>query len=165
MDAMKGKSSFLMMTLSVVSIVLFVTLFDTVLAGFETVRTHTNIATFTALSTVVEIAPVVLLLAGVFAASFAYYKGYKGANAQDSSGVMRMVLGVILIILFITLFATIITAFYALYGADNASEYTAFQTVVQIAPTVLFLGGIFAGGMTTVSGARSYGGRRRSALR
>jgi hypothetical protein len=162
---LRQKSAFLVMVLSVVGLVLYVTLFSEILSAMETIRTYTNIATFTALLTVVEIAPVVLLLAGVFGASFGYYKGFKGAGGQDPSGILRMVLGVILIILFVTLFYTIVGAFYTLYGADNASEYTAFQTVVQIAPTVLFLGGIFAGGATAVSGARSFRRRRHSRLR
>lgn len=162
---MRQKSSFLMMTLSVVGLVLYVTLFSNILSALETIRIYTNISTFTALETVVEIAPVVLLLAGVFTASFAYYKGFKGAGSQDATGILRMVLGVILIILFVTLFYTIVTAFYTLYGADNAAEYTAFQTVVQIAPTVLFLSGIFAGGATATSGARAFRKRRHSRLK
>jgi len=161
---MQNKGAFLTMVLSVVGLVLYVTLFSTILSALEAVRVYANISTFIALKTVVEIAPVVLLLGGVFGASFGFYKGYAGAGAQDASGLMRMVLGVILIILFVTLFSTILTSFYTLYGADNASEYTAFQTVVTIAPTVLFLGGIFAGGATAVSGARSWRRRRSRRL-
>lgn len=168
---MKGKSSFLTMTLAVVGVVLYVTLFSSIMSAMDDIREHANIATFTALLTVIKIAPVVLLLSGVFAASFAYYKGYKGAGAQDASGIMRMVLGIIMIILFVTLFSTIMTAFYTLYlgGATanatfSPAEYTAFQTVVQIAPVILFLGGIFAGGVTTASGARAWRSRRRARL-
>ena len=117
---------------------------------------------FTALETVIDIAPVVLLLAGIFGASFAYYKGYQGAQAQDASGIMRMVLGVILIILFVTLFGTIMTAMQALAVAVNDSGYTALTTVVAIAPVVLFLGGIFAGTATGVSGAKAFRRRRRA---
>jgi len=152
------------MVLAVVGMVLYVTLFSSILTALEAIRSYANLATFTALETVVEIAPVVLLLAGVFAAGFAYYKGYQGSAAQDASGIMRMVLGIIMIILFVTLFSTILAAFYTLYGSTNASEYTAFQTVTQIAPVVLFLSGIFAGGATTVSGGRALRRRRASRL-
>lgn len=171
MNAVKGKSAFLVMTLSVVALVLYVTLFRNIMTAFDTVRTYANISTFTALSTVVTIAPVVLLLAGIFAAGFGYYKGYKGAGAQDAAGIMRMVFGVILIILFLTLFSTILTQMYYLYiGGETAnadfypSYYTAFTTVVGIAPTILFLAGIFAGGATSVSGYRSYRRRRQARL-
>lgn len=159
---LKGKSSFIVMTMAVVGVVLYVTMFSNVLSALETIRVYANISTFTALSTVVEIAPTVLLIGGVFAASFGYYRGYQGASAQDSAGVLRMVFGIVQIILFVSLFYTILTSFYTLYGADNASEYTAFQTVVQIAPTVIFLGGIFGGVATAVSGVRA---RRRSRSR
>ena len=66
-----------------------------------------------------------------------------------------MVFGIVQIILFVSLFLTILTGFYTLYGTANASEYTAFTTVVASAPTVLFLAGIFGGTATAVSGARS----------
>lgn len=159
MGSMKG--GFLAMVVSVLGVVLYVTMFSTVLTAFESLRTHTNIDTFTALSTVVEIAPTVLLLAGIFAAGFGYYKGYKATatGGTDTGGLMRMVLGVLVIILFVTLFSTIVTAMYTLYTADNADQYTAFQTVVQIAPTVLFLAGVFAGGATAAGG---YSARRKS---
>ena len=77
---------------------------------------------------------------------------------------MRMVLGVLVIILFVTMFATIITAMSTLYTAysDN-TDWVAFGTVLSISPTVLFLGGIFAGGSTAVGGYRAR--RRRRALR
>ena len=162
---MQNKGSFLVMTLAVVGLVLWVTLFSTIIDAVDTLAALVYLDNFTALETVIDIAPVVLLLSGIFGASFAYYKGYKGAQAQDTSGIMRMVLGVILIILFVTLFATIMTAMQALAVAINTSGYTALTTVVAIAPVVLFLGGIFAGATTGVSGLKTFRARRRSALR
>ena len=159
---MKGKSSFIVMTFAVVGIVLYVSMFASIMTALVAILEYANLATFTALETIVKIAPVVLLIGGVFAASFGYYKGYKGATAQDSSGVLRMVFGIVQIILFVSLFYTILTGFYTLYGTANASEYTAFTTVVAIGPTVLFLGGIFGGVATTVSGVRA---RRRRGSR
>lgn len=161
---LKGKSSFIVMTFAVVGIVLYVSMFSNVLSGMEALRTYAHISTFTALSTIVKIAPTVLLIGGIFAASFGYYKGYKGAGTQDASGVLRMVFGIVQIILFVALFLTIMTSMYSLHSAGNASEYTAFQTVVAIAPTVLFLGGIFGGVATAVSGVRSRRRRRRAML-
>ena len=159
---LKGKSSFILMTFSVVGIVLWLAMFDSIMKGLEPIRAYANLSTFTALETVVEIAPAVLLVGGIFAAGFGYYKGYKGAAAQDASGVLRMVYGIIQIILFVSLFLTMLASFYTLYGTANASEYTAFTTIVAIAPVVLFLGGIFGGAATTASGFRSR--RRKSRL-
>lgn len=161
----KGKSSFILMTFAVVGIVLYVAMFSSILTALVTILTYANLSTFTALSTIVQIAPVVLLIGGVFAASFGYYKGYKGAGAQDASGVLRMVFGVVQIILFVSLFYTILTGFYTLYTATNASAFTAFTTVVAIAPTVLFLGGIFGGVATAASGYKAKRSRSRSLLR
>lgn len=142
-------------------------MFDNIMVAMEVLRTYSNISTFTALETIIKIAPTVLLIGGIFAASFGYYKGYKGAQAQDASGVLRMVFGIVQIILFVSLFYTILTSFYTLYigGATaNASfvpaNYTAFKTVTAIAPTVLFLAGIFGGATTAVGGARARKGRK-----
>lgn len=169
---MKGKSSFIIMTFAVVGVVLFVSIFSSIMEQMEVVRTYANISTFTALSTIVGIAPTVLLIGGVFAAGFGYYKGYKGASAQDASGVLRMVFGIVQVILFVALFYTILTSFYTLYlggATENASfypaEYTAFRTVTAIGPTILFLTGIFGGVMSTYSGIKTRRASRRRLLR
>ena len=164
MESIKGKSSFITMIFSVVAVVLWVALFESVLAGLAAILNYANIATFTVLETVVEISATVLLISGMFAAGFGYYKGAKGAAAQDASGILRMVFGIILIILFVTLFLTILASFYTLYSHANASAFTAFTTVVAIAPAVLFLGGLFGGATTAVSGARSFKRRKSSRL-
>jgi len=131
------------------------------MTGLVTLAGTAGITNFIALGTVIGIAPTVLFLGGVFASALVYYKGYKGSAAADPGGLMRMVVGVLIVILFITLFATIVTAVNTLYGlyASNTS-WIAFGTVMSIAPTVLFLGGIFAGTATAVSGYRARKSRR-----
>lgn len=161
---LKGKSSFITMTFAVVGVVLYVSMFSNILTGMETLRTYANVSTFTALSTIVQIAPTVLLIGGIFAAGFGYYKGYKGASAQDASGVLRMVFGIVQIILFVSLFYTILTSMYTLYSTENVGNYTAFTTVVAIGPTVLFLAGIFGGVSTAVSGYRTRKSRKKAML-
>src|SRR3972149_430944 len=103
----KNKGGFLTMILSVLGIVLYVAMFDSVLTALVAILTYANLSTFIALSTVVRIAPTVLLLGGVGLAAFGYMKGNKTAAGADPGGLMRMVLGVLVIILFATLFATI----------------------------------------------------------
>jgi len=159
------KGGFLAMVLSVLGVVLYTTMFSTVMTALGAL--HFDAGTdFIAFRTVVGISPTVLFLGGIFGAAFAYWRGYKGVagGGSDPGGLMRMVLGVLVIILFVTLFATIITAMSTLYTAysDN-TDWVAFGTVLSISPTVLFLGGIFAGGSTAVGGYRAR--RRRRALR
>ena len=167
---MKSKAlsgGFLAMVLSVLGVVLYVTIFSSVLAAAETIRTYANISTFTALETVIKIAPTILLLAGIFGGGVVYYKGLKSTSSggTDAGGLLRMVLGVLVIILFLTLFTTILTSMYTLYSDSSAGNYTAFKTVTSIAPTILFLVGIFAGGATVASGykARKKSGKPTSA--
>lgn len=155
--SLKNRGGFIAMVLAVLGVVLYVTLFSSILTGLETIRSYANISTFVALETVIKISPTILLLLGIFGGAFVYWKGYKSVAAKggDPGGLLRMVLGVLVIILFISLFYTILTSFYSLHGFENASEYTAFQTVVTILPTILFLMGIFAGSATAAGGYRA----------
>lgn len=158
------KAGFMPMILSILGVVLYTTMFSTVMTALVALANTSGISNFTALSTVIGISPTVLFLGGIFGGALVYYKGYKSAQGSDPGGLMRMVLGVLIMILFVTLFATIVTAISSLYTsyASNTS-WIAFGTVMAISPTVLFLGGIFAGGATAVSGYRAR--KRRRSLR
>ena len=163
---LKSKGGFLAMILSVLGVVLYTTMFGTVMTAFDNLVTVIGIGgPFIALETVVYIAPTVLLLGGIFGAAWGYWKGYQAvAGGADASGMLRMVLGILVIILFVTLFSTIVTAFDDLWTLYDGSDYIAFDTVLTIVPTILFLAGIFAGIGTSVAGYRSRRKRGRMAL-
>lgn len=156
-DMLRGRGGFITMVVSILGLVLYVTMFDNILAALEAIRTYAYISTFLALETTVKIAPTILLLTGVIGAGIAYGIGYKSLSnsGKDANGLIRMVFGILVIILFVTLFLTVLSSFYTLYSAGNASQYIAFQTVVTILPTILFLSGLFAGGTTAVGGYKA----------
>lgn len=165
---LKGKGGFITMTFAFVGVVLYVAMFLNIMTQIELIRAYSNISSFTALSTIVTIAPTVLLVGGIFLAGFAAYKGYKAAAAQDANGILRMVFGIVSLILYAALFYAMLPHMYYLYDGGTTtnatftpSNYTAFQTVVGIAPTVLFVGGVFGTVGTGVSGYRSRRRRRR----
>ncbi len=64
----KDQAGFLRMIIGILSLVLFVTLFATVVTNIETVRTSTNVTNYLALPTVIGITPALLFLAGIFGA-------------------------------------------------------------------------------------------------
>lgn len=164
MKHMKG--GFLMMIMAVLGVVLYTTMFSSVMTAFVALAAVTGIDNMIALSTVIGIAPTILFLGGIFAAGFVYYKGYKAsAGSPSANGLMLMVLGVLEIILFVTLFATIVEAIYTLWATYNTTTtWIAFPIVLRIAPTILFLAGIFAGGATAYGGYRKRRSRRKSAV-
>lgn len=153
-------AAFLQMVFSILGIVLFVTMFNTILTGFGTLWTASGISNYTGFTTVLQIGPTVLFLGGVFGGAWAYYKGYQKAISSGINGLLLVVLGAIEIILFLALFSTILTSTATIYASANAT-WIALQTVIGIAPTVLLLGGLYAGGATAVGGYRS---RRSSAV-
>lgn len=160
----KDKGGFIAMIMAILGVVLYVTMFDSVMTAFTALAAVTGISNFIAFSTVIGIAPTVLFLGGIFGAGYTYYKGQKAVSGGGgSAALMQMVLGVLVIILFVTLFETIATAVYTLWATYNTTTtWIAFPIVLRIVPTILFLAGIFAGGSTAYSGYRAR--KRRKAL-
>jgi hypothetical protein len=159
---LKGNGGFLAMILAVLGVVLYVTMFSNILTAFDSLGATAHISSFIAFSTVISIAPTVLFLAGIFGASTAYVIGYNKATAGGTNGLLLMVMGALEIILFVTLFSTIMTSMDTLRLTTSVvnGDYIAFGTVVQIAPTVLFLAGIFAGAATAVGGYKKMKGKK-----
>jgi hypothetical protein len=157
-------SGFMVMIYAILGLVLMAALFTPIMSSLASLLGTTGVATFTALVTVIGIIPTILLLGLSVASGIFYYKGYKQAVGQDPGGLLRMVLGILQIILFITMFATIVTSFYSLYTTYNSNTtYIAFGTVLSIVPTILFLGGIFSGGMVAFQGGKTAWSRRSKA--
>ncbi len=157
---LKKNGGFLAMILSVLGLVLYTTMFSNILSAFHTLSETANISSYIAFSTVVSIAPTVLFLAGVFGAGYAYVVGYKSAKEQGTNGLLLMVMGALEIILFVTLFGTIMTAMETIRTDANIADFIALSTVVTIAPTVIFLTGIFAGAATAVGGYKEKFGKK-----
>lgn len=164
LDTKNISGGFVAMVMSILGLVLFVSVFDKVLEALESIRIYEYLSTFLVMDIVVVIVPSILLLAGTAAAGFGYWKGFQSleVSGKDEAGIMRMLLSAVGIILFFSMFLTILTSFYGLYSADNASEYLVFQTVVTILPTILFLSGTFAFGMTFRSGYKAAKDKARS---
>ncbi len=153
---------FLGMVMAVLGTVLYVTMFDTVFDAVQALAITSGVSSYTAFSTILAIAPTILFISGLFAGGIAYYKSAKsyGESGSDSAGFMRMILGILEIVLFVTMFSTILSGMETLRTEANISGYIGFSTVVGIAPTVLFLSGIFAGASTAYGGAQAFKRRR-----
>ncbi len=149
----------MMVVMSLLGLILFASLFTTILTAIGNIRYGaTALTNYVAFDTVLGIAPVILWLGGLFATGYAYYKGYSITAGQDTNGWMRMIMGVLTLVLFCTMFITVFSNIASVYSATNASNFTAFTTVVGITPTILFLGGIFA---SVYSGSQGIRARRR----
>ena len=155
---MKKYAGVLVTVMSLLGLVLFTSLFSTIMTAMNTMRYAGSLTNYTAFDTILGIAPVILWLGGLFGAGFAFYKGQSMTAGQDAQGFLRMVMGIVTLVLFITLFSTVVTGIGTVYSGTNASLYTAFTTVVGISPTILFLAGVFASVATAASGLRA---RRR----
>jgi hypothetical protein len=160
-DFLKG--GFMEMLYSILGIVLLSALFGTVMSALAALYSTPGSNVFIAFRTIITIVPTVLLLGSTVGLGIVYVKGYQklSSGGEDPSGLLRMVVGILEIVLFITMFASVITNFYTLYTTYGTNTtWIAFGTVITIVPTILFLGGIFSGGMVAVQGAKAkFGGK------
>ena len=162
---MGKKSGLLMMVFSVLGIVMVASMFNTILTSLGTLLATAGASDFLILSTVIGLAPTILLLTMLGGGAYGFYKGQKATGEADASGLIRIVFGALMVILFVSMFGTVITSMHLVWanaGGANLTVWIALRTVSSIMPTILFLGGIFAGVATSVSGVRSR--RRRGRL-
>jgi hypothetical protein len=82
-----GVNMLIATVLGVLEIILFVTLFATVMTGIEAVRTADNVSYFIALSTVVQLSPAILFLLGLFSGGAMAVSGYKSSK-KDKAGAL-----------------------------------------------------------------------------
>lgn len=108
---------FMQMVYSILGLVLFTSMFSSIMTALAALYSATGASSFIAFTTVIGITPVILLLGGSAAAGFFYYKGYKGVSSggTDPSGLLRLVLGILQVILFATLYSTVLSSFYSTY--------------------------------------------------
>lgn len=157
-------SGVMVVVMALLGMILFVSMFSTIMSAINNLRYGaTSLTNFIAFDTILSIAPSILWLGGLLGAGFAYYKGYSIVSGKDSSGFMRMVMGVLTLVLFVTMFLTVLSNVNTVYGSTNASNYVAFTTIVGITPTILFLAGIFASVSSGIQGYRQ--SRRRRGAR
>jgi hypothetical protein len=155
---------FMVMIYAILAVVLMTSLFTPIMSALATLYGTTGSSVMIAFQVVITIVPTVLLLAITTGAGIFYYKGYKQSVSQDPGGMLRLVLGVLQIILFITMFATVVTNLYTLYTTYGTnSTWIAFGVVITIIPTILFLAGIFSGGLVAFQGGKAIASRHKGA--
>jgi hypothetical protein len=153
---------FMVMIYAILTVVLLSAMFTPIMTALAALAATAGVSTFIAFSTVITIIPTVLLLGLTIGAGIFYYKGYKQTASNDPGGMLRLVLGVLQVILFITMFATVVTNFYSLYTTyGTCTTWIAFGVVIKIIPTILFLAGIFSGGIVAFQGGKAAAAHRK----
>jgi hypothetical protein len=150
-----GKNGgFMRMIFSILGVVLAVTMFGNTMTFFDTLAAVPNASAYIAYSIGIEISPSIILLGIMGVAQWQYRKGYSQATDSGVNGLLMVVFGFLEIILFLALFPTIMAALETVRTLGTIDNYIALKVVVEIMPIVLYLGGLFAGGATTIGGLR-----------
>lgn len=153
---LKKNGGLLAMILSIVGIVVWVTMFEDVMLGFDALWAIVGIEDLFMMPILLGYGPTIILLAVIGGMAVAYYAGAKSLAVKDTNGLIRMVMAALSLVVFITMFSEVATVFvglFTLYDADP--NYPIFGLTCSIAPAILFLGGIVAIVGTGVSGARA----------
>jgi hypothetical protein len=153
---MKGATGgFMVMIVSFLGMVLWATLFKTVMGFFDALAAFPTASAYIVFSTIIDIAPTILFIGGVFGAGLGYRQGYRQATgAAGINGLLLIVFGALEIILFLAMFPTIMTALEAIRTSATIANYIALGIVIEIAPAILLLGGLFAGGSAISGGVK-----------
>lgn len=166
---MKGMSlkgpmgGFLGMVMTFLGIVLWTTLFSSIMAQFGTLLGYAHLSSFTLLQTLYQIGPVIIFLGVLGAMGWGYYKSYMSSNKGEGvNSLMWVVFGALQIILFLSLFPTVVSSLYTVLTDSSITSYIALSTVVQISAAIIFLGGIFAGGWNISQGVKKSRAKNRN---
>jgi hypothetical protein len=146
---------FMGMVFTFLGIVLWVTLFGSIMTMFDNLLGYAHLSSFTLLSTLYQIGPVIIFLGMLAALGWGYYKGYMSSSKGEGLNfLMWIVFGALQIILFLSLFPTVVTSLYTVLSDSSISNYIALGTVIQISAAIIFLGGLFAGGWNIAQGVK-----------
>ena len=146
-------AGFLGMVFTFLGIVLWVTLFSSILAQFDSLIGYANLSQFTLLKTLYQIGPVLVFLGVLGLLGWGYASSFN--KSKQGSGInflMWIVFAALQIILFLSLFPTIVTSLYTVLTDSSISQFIALSTVVQISAAIIFLGGLFAAGLNVATG-------------
>lgn len=157
-------AAFLGMVFTFLGIVLWTTLFGTIMAQFDTLMAYANLSSFTLLETLYKIGPVIIFLGVLGGLGWGYYKSYMSSKGKGDgiNSLMWIVFGALQIILFLSLFPTVVTSLYTVLSLSSIANYIALSTVVQISAAIIFLGGLFAGGWNVATGVRAVRGKNKA---
>ena len=153
---MKGSTGgFMIMILSFLGMVLWATMFETIMTFFDALAAFPTASAYIVFETIIQIAPTILFIGGIFGAAWGYQKGYKQATGQGINSLLMIVSGALELILLLAMFPSIMTALESIRTMATIDTYIALEIVVQIAPAILLLGGLFMGGRSIVGGVKS----------
>ncbi len=76
--------------------------------------------------------------------------------------VMKVVMGIIVIVIAFAMFPIVLDGTHTVLSDANLSDYTGLESIVSIAPLIIFVGMLFGGGLLTFSGARSRSRKKKS---
>lgn len=68
--------------------------------------------------------------------------------------VMKVVMGIIVIVIAFAMFPIVLDGTHTVLSDANLSDYTGLESIVSIAPLIVFVGMLFGGGLLTFSGVR-----------
>lgn len=75
-------------------------------------------------------------------------------------GNLKLVMGIVMVAIAFIVFPIILTGAATILADANLADYTGLESVVSVAPMVIFVAMLFGGGVLTFQGVKSYKGKK-----
>jgi len=137
----------------VIAIVIAFVIYPMVLTATQSILTYAHIASFTGMSSVAAIAPLIIFVSMIFGGGLMVFQGAKGSGKDlGMKNIIMIVGGLIDIVIMLLLFPTILASAYTIITDAHIADYTGLASVGAIAPLVLFVSSLFGGGLLSWTG-------------
>lgn len=162
--------------ISIVMLTIAFVLFPIVLDGTASITGHTHVSTFTGLSNVANIGPLVLFVMLLFGSGIVGGMSVRGLTGRGTGMTsasltggqgMKVVIGLVMIAITFFIFPIIMDGCKTILTDANIASYTGLDNLVKVTPLLLYVGLLFGGAAMIASGtgATSYARRRLPRVR
>lgn len=155
-------ANFVRVSMGIVALTIAFIIFPVAMSGVASVTGHAHVASFTGLSSVANIVPLIAFVWMLFIGGASLYTGAKGMSAGNRD-MIYLAISIVGLAIVLYVFPVILDGCVAILTHASIASFTGLSSVVAIAPLIIMVSIIFTSGVLTwkSSGASTVVSRRR----